>query len=214
MRDGASGWFSLANGSPFREARFRSFKNETAVDCGQPEPAMKKASLHVLLAAVIALPLTAFPQGNVTVEAEAGLITPPFIATNGCILQAVGTNLAASGRATYAITIAQPGDYVIQATVSSPERASSIAINIDAEPASPTMIWDIPASQEFTNRTVTWRGDGAATNLVPRRQVFNLTPGPHQLIIRGGDAAGARIDRLSIARIPAPPGNLRVVATP
>ncbi len=175
---------------------------------------MKKSSRHILLAAVIMLPLTAFPQGNVTIEAEAGVITPPFIVTNGGIFQAVGTNLTASGRAQYDFTLLQPGGYVIQAMVNSPERASSIAINIDAEPTSPTMIWNIPPSQEFTNRTVTWRGDGAATNLVPRRQVFNLTPGPHQLIIRGGDTAGVRIDRLSIVRIPAPPGNLRVITTP
>jgi hypothetical protein len=179
-----------------------------------PEPAMKKASFHFLLAAVIALPLAAFPQGNVTVEAETGLITPPFFVTNGYVFQAVGTNLAASGRAQYDFTIAQPGGYVILATVSSPERASSLAINIDAEPTAPTMIWDIPASQEFTNRTMAWRGDGAATNAVPRRKVFDLTPGPHSIIIRGGDDAGARLDRFSIVRLPAPPGNLRVVASP
>jgi hypothetical protein len=179
-----------------------------------PEPAMKKACFQVLLAAMIALPLAAFAQGNIAVEAEAGLITPPFVVTNGYVLQPVGTNLAASGLAVYGVTVSQPGGYVILATVSSPERVSSLAINIDAEPTSPTMIWDIPASQEFTNRTVTWRGDGAATNAMPRRQVFNLTPGSHQIIIRGGNDGGARLDRFSIARIPAPPGNLRVVATP
>ena len=87
----------------------------------------------------------------------------------------MGTNPAANGRAQYDITISQPGGYVILATVSSPEQASSLAVNIDAEPTAPTMIWDIPASQEFTNRTVTWRGDGTATNAVLRRKVFNLT---------------------------------------
>lgn len=175
---------------------------------------MKKASLHFLLAAVVTLPLAAFPQGNVTVEAEAGLITPPFVVTNGYVFQTVGTNPAANGRAQYDFTISQPGGYVILAAVSSPGHTSSLAINIDAEPTAPTMIWEIPASREFTNRTVTWRGDGTSTNTVPRRQVFNLSPGTHQVIIRSGDDAGARLDRFSIARIPAPPGNLRVVATP
>jgi hypothetical protein len=175
---------------------------------------MKKAGFHVLLAAVMALPLTGFPQGNVTVEAEAGLITPPFIVTNGYVFQAVGTNLAARGRAVYDITVSQPGSYVILATISSPEHASSLAVNIGAEPTAPTMIWDIPASQGFTNRTVTWRGDGATTNTLPRRKVFNLSPGPHQIIFRGGDPVGARLDRFSVARIPAPPGNLRIVTPP
>jgi hypothetical protein len=175
---------------------------------------MKNANLSLLIAAVIALPLSVFAQGNVAVEAEAGLITLPFVVTNGYIFQAMGTNLAASGRAVYDITISQPGGYVILATVSSPDHASSLVVNIDAEPTAPTMIWDIPVSQEFTNRTVTWRGEGTSTNAVPRRKVFNLMPGPHQVIIRGGDDAGARLDRFSLARIPAPPGNLRVVATP
>ncbi len=175
---------------------------------------MKKASIYLLIAAVIALPLSAFAQGNVAIEAEAGLLTPPFSVTNGYVFQAAGTNLAASGRAQYDITISQPGGYVILATVNSPEHASSLAVNIDAEPTAPTMIWDIPASLEFTNRTVTWRSDGTATNAMPHRKVFNLTPGTHQVIIRGGDAGGARLDRFSIARIPAPPGNLRVIATP
>jgi hypothetical protein len=178
------------------------------------EPAMKKASFNFLIAAVFVRALSALAQGNVALEAETGLITPPFVVTNGYVVQAVGTNLAASGRATYDITISQPGGYVILATVSSPEHASSLAINIDAEPTAPTMIWDIPASQEFTNRTVTWRGDGTTTNAVPRRTVFNLTPGPHQIIIHGGDAGGARLDRFTVARIPAPPGNLRIVASP
>lgn len=175
---------------------------------------MGKNSCSLLLAVMIALPLSLFAQGNVAIEAEAGLITLPFVVTNGYIFQAMGTNLAASGRAQYDITISQSGGYVIVATVSSPDHASSLAINIDAEPTAPTMIWDIPASQEFTNRTVTWRGDGTTTNTVPRRKAFNLMPGTHQVIIRGGDDAGARLDRFSIARIPAPPGNLRVVATP
>lgn len=175
---------------------------------------MNTANCSFLLAVVIALPLSVFAQSNVAIEAEAGLITLPFIVTNGYVYQAVGTNLAASGRVAYNITISQPGGYVILAAVSSPGHASSLAVNIDAEATAPTMIWDIPASQDFTNRTVTWRGDGTTTNTLPRRKVFNISPGPHQIIIRGGDAADARLDRFSVARIPAPPGSLRVVATP
>ena len=174
---------------------------------------MRGTSLGLLTAVVIALPLSVFAQGKVAIEAETGLITPPFIVTNGYVFQAVATNLPASGRAQYDFTISQPGGYVILATVSSPDHASSLAVNLDSEPTAPTMIWDIPASQEFTNRTVTWRGEGTSTNALLRRKVFNLTPGTHQIIIRGGDT-GARLDRFSVARIPAPPSSLRIVATP
>ena len=166
------------------------------------------------LAGVIALPLPAFAQGSAAIEAETGNITSPFILTNGYVFQPWGTNLAHGGGAKYDITISQAGRYAILAFVSSPDHASSLAVNIDAEPTAPTMIWDIPASQEFANRIVSWRGDGTSTNAAPCRKVFNLSLGPHQIIIRGGADGGARLDRFSIVRIPAPPGGLRVVATP
>jgi hypothetical protein len=76
------------------------------------------------------------------------------------------------------------------------------------------VIWDIPVSHGFTNRTVTWRSEGTATNAVPHRRIFRLTPGPHQVVFRGGEEAGARLDRIAIARIPSPPGNIRIVVTP
>lgn len=175
---------------------------------------MKSVSLHVIISALITLSFSAWAQGNVAIEAEAGLITPPFSVTNGYVFQTAGTNLASSGRAVYDIAISQPGGYVIVVTVSSPDHASSLAVNVDAEPTGPTMIWDIPTSQAFTNRIVTWRGSESSTAKVPGQKVFNLTPGSHQIIMRGGDDAGTRIDRFSIARIPAPPGNFRIVATP
>jgi len=175
---------------------------------------MKKANRNILLTVLLAHALSAFAEGNITVEAENGNITSPFVGTNGCLVQALSTNLAAGGRAVYDVTISQPGEYVILATVSSPEHASSLAVNIDAEPTTPRMVWDIPASQEFTNRTVTWRGDRTATNASPSRQVFHLGLGLHQVIFQVADVAGARLDRFALARIPSPPGNLRVVVTP
>jgi hypothetical protein len=66
------------------------------------------------------------------------------------------------------------------------EGANSIFANIDAEPQEPSMISDIlPLTSGFEQRTVTWRGNGTFDNnqFVPK--VFNLSQGPHQLIIRG-----------------------------
>lgn len=177
---------------------------------------MLKACPMSMIAALLALPLAALAQGQVSVEAEAGLITAPFAVTNGCLCQMWGTNFTQGGRAEYVINLVEPGDYVILATVSSPERVGSLGVNIDAEPTAPGMIWDIPVSQDFTNRTVTWR-EVASTNSPPHRKVFRLSAGPHQLILRAGEEAGVRLDRISLARIPSPPlppGNLRVVTTP
>ena len=44
---------------------------------------MKSVSLHVIISALITLSFSAWAQGNVAIEAEAGLITPPFSVTNG-----------------------------------------------------------------------------------------------------------------------------------
>src|SRR5262249_22500872 len=49
-----------------------------------------------------------------------------------------------------------------------------------------TSIWDInPTTVGFESRFVSWRGSGNTTSnqFVPK--VFNLTQGPHQLIVRG-----------------------------
>ena len=94
---------------------------------------MKKAGFQMLVAAVITLPLSTFAQVNVAIEVATGVIASPLIATQSCVIQAVGTNVPLSGRAAYDITISQPGGHVIVATVSSPEHASSLAINIDAD---------------------------------------------------------------------------------
>jgi hypothetical protein len=62
--------------------------------------------------------------------------------------------------------------------------ANSFYVNIDAEPQNPYMIWNIPITLGFEQRTISWLGNGTTTDeFVPK--VFNLTPGTHQLIIRG-----------------------------
>ena len=77
---------------------------------------MKMARRNILLTLLMAPTLSAFAQGNLAIEAETGSITPPFVVTNGCLVQVLATNLVDDGRAVYDVTISQPGDYVILAT--------------------------------------------------------------------------------------------------
>jgi hypothetical protein len=78
------------------------------------------------------------------------------------------------------------GDYVVSALVNAPdEGANSFYLNIDAEPQDPTMIWDISPSGGWTQRTVSWRGNGTHENNQFDPKVFNLEAGTHQLIVRG-----------------------------
>jgi len=44
------------------------------------------------------------------------------------------------------------------------------------------MIWDIPLTAGFMDRTLSWRGDGGG------QKIFNLQPDMHHLIIRGREA--------------------------
>jgi hypothetical protein len=128
---------------------------------------------------------------QIYISAASGEITAPFILTNGYIYQSIQTTTVTNGgRAAYNFTIAQTGTYVVQTTVNAPnDGANSFFVNIDAEPQSPTMIWDIfPFTSGFEQRTVSWRGTGSDTNNQYIPEVFTLTAGPHQLIIRGREA--------------------------
>jgi hypothetical protein len=50
------------------------------------------------------------------------------------------------------------------------------------------MIWDIPLTSGFETRTMSRRGSGTYDNNQYMPQVFNLSAGPHQLILRGREA--------------------------
>src|SRR5205085_3751338 len=90
--------------------------------------------------------------------------------------------LLASGRAVYNFTVNQAGGYIVSAIVNAPNTAqNSFYVNIDAEPADPQNIWEIPVTMGFMSRSVGFGG-----SLSP--QVFNLQPGNHQLIVRGREA--------------------------
>ena len=131
------------------------------------------------------------PPSGLTFAADSGIISAPFFATNGTILQSLKTDVADGGRAAYSFNIVNAGDYLVSAIVGALGGGqSSLYVNIDAEPADPLMIWDIPASSALTSQTVSWRGNGngdpAAAQYLPK--VFTLSAGDHQLIIRGRQA--------------------------
>ena len=140
------------------------------------------------------------PSQVTSFEAESGSLSGPFIVSNGSVLQSSETSLSSSGRASYTFSISNAGDYVVEATVNAPNDSyNSLYVNIDEEPTDPVMIWDIPITSGFERRSVNWRGGGTydSNQYVPR--VFTLSPGSHQLIIRGREG-NVRFDRLSILR--------------
>ena len=110
---------------------------------------------------------------------------------------------AQGGRALYTFSVTTPGDYVLSAVVNCPDESSnSFFVNIDAEPSS-AMIWDIPVTSGFENRTATWRPETTPN-------VWTLSAGSHQLIIRGREA-NAILGQITLAIPPGAPEGLRVV---
>ena len=107
-------------------------------------------------------------------EAEQGTLTAPFTASSTYISQTVETtDPTQGGKATYSFTVPQTGNYLVTMKVNAPSIAyNSLFVNIDSEPTSPTMIWDIsPTTSGFENRTVSWRGTGTETvnEIVPKK---------------------------------------------
>ncbi len=130
------------------------------------------------------------PASGLTFASTSGAISAPFYVTNGtAIVQPAYTSLTAGGQAIYTFTISAAGNYTVSAAVNAPtEDYNSYFVNIDGQPTDPTMIWDVPVTTGFANRTVSWRGNGTTSSnqFVPK--VFSLTVGTHQLIVRGREA--------------------------
>ncbi len=125
-------------------------------------------------------------------NASEGEITAPFtLNPNGTISQSVLTTTPANGGlATFTFRVLQAGNYTVSAYVYAPDDgANSAFINIDGEPTT-AMVWSVPVSANPTNRMVTYAG-----NTSP--QVWNLTAGVHQLVLRGREA-GMQIQRFSL----------------
>jgi len=123
-------------------------------------------------------------------EAEDGIIEPPFIIENGYIYQSIYTdeNPYSGGKASYIFNIDSTGDYKINTIVNAKDLSSnSFFINIDEEPTT-YMIWDIPITDGFEERTVSWRGSGTYEDNEFDPKIFTLSSGEHELIIWGREA--------------------------
>jgi len=147
-------------------------------------------------------------------SSTAGLVLDPFVSNAGAISQPAETGVADGGQAIYAFNITSAGDYTITGSVSAPDaNANSFFLNIDGQPADPSMIWDVPPTTGFTNQVVSWRGTGSDTVPQFSPKVFTLSAGTHQLIVRGREA-NVQLGAITITSVgvrPAPPTNLRVV---
>jgi sulfur relay (sulfurtransferase) complex TusBCD TusD component (DsrE family) len=135
-------------------------------------------------------PVNVSVVSGLTFESTSGSISAPFLAANGVIYQTNHSlSVAEAGRAVYTFQIASAGDYVVTALVNAPDAgANSFFVNLDAEPADPTMIWDIPVTSGLAERTASWRGNGTPDSNEFAPKVFTLTAGTHQLIVRGREA--------------------------
>ena len=165
-----------------------------------------------LTANYVTNPPLPLPGTGVVIPAGNATITSPFVLANGCISQPVETtDPAAGGEAIFTFTVTKGDNYVVQALVNAPSAANnSFFVNIDAEPVSPTMIWDTPITTNFAPVTVSWRGNGTDTSdqFVPK--VFAIATGTHQLIIRGREM---NVQLQNVAILPSPPDNMHAVVS-
>ena len=167
---------------------------------------MKSAFAAIASTAAITT-LSAYCQCVAEFSAVTGKISPPFVVTNGYVFQPLRTAVTNGGRAVYTFTAPSPGQYALQAVVEAAnQNANSLFINIDSEPKSPGMKWEIPFSSGFTTNWVFADTTGAP-------KWFDLTNGAHQIIIRGSDP-NVKLSHISIQTRPSPPTGLHIVNGP
>ena len=146
------------------------------------------------------------PASGLSFAATSGAISAPYVAADGVISQPAYTSLAASGQAVYTFNVTAAGNYVVTAMVNASSTAyNSLWVNIDAQPADPLMIWDVPVTSGSVSQTVSWRGNGvvsssARSGLTAQYapKVFSLSAGTHQLILRGREA-NCQVGMITIA---------------
>jgi hypothetical protein len=151
---------------------------------------------------------------EITLNADSAVLSGPFVLTNGCLCQARITSLTNGGRGLFSFNITNAGGYAVQIIVNAQSpQPHSFGVNIDGEPKEPEMIWDIGATSGFEPHIVSWRGNGTAISPQFSQQVFNLSAGAHQLIVRGKDP-NTQLQRISILPLPPAPTGLHVVSGP
>ncbi len=113
-----------------------------------------------------------------------------FILEDGAISQAYDVGSASQGGfAAYRFYVSETGFYQIEGFVrAESESYNSVFINIDSDPTIDYMIWDIPVTLGFQNRTVAWRGNGTFDRSEFAPKLFHLNAGEHTLYIRGREA--------------------------
>jgi hypothetical protein len=126
-------------------------------------------------------------------------------------LQSIGD--ISGGTAVYNFTIATAGNYEVQALVDAPSTdANSFYVNIDSQPQSSSMIWDImPVTSGFEQRIVSWRGNGSENNdqIVP--QVFSLSAGSHSIYFVGREPGTALASFTFLQVLPAVPAASQLI---
>ena len=154
---------------------------------------------------------TATPS-SLSWESTRGVIQAPFVNKGNSISQTSATfDPRQGGEALYDFNVTAAGDYTVSVVVNAPHHAAnSLLVNIDSQPSSPAMIWDIPPSSGFIERVVSWRGNGTDTNNEFTPKKFSLSAGSHQLIIRAREA-NVQIGRITVGpAAPSAPSNLAV----
>ena len=124
-------------------------------------------------------------QPVATFPASAGVITAPFVLTNGILSQPEQTEVGEGGKAVFSFTLTNAGTYLITGVVNAAEESmNSFFVNVDVQPDD-LMIWDMDLTAGFEERTVNWRGNGGSDSgeFVPKR--FKLSAGAHKLILVG-----------------------------
>jgi hypothetical protein len=169
-------------------------------------PCEGKGSYITSVEELFALPEDDEMLSGLAWEAEAGEIFPPFTVQQGTgtlpydyVFQPVETlDPIDGGRLLFRFIAPVSGRYIITAMVNAPDDgANSVFVNVDAEPTSPTMIWDMEVTDGFEERTVAWRGNGTVKLPELEPKVFDLLAWRHEIIIRGREA-GTLLDRVGV----------------
>lgn len=161
-------------------------------------PVVKKLSTLLLASALASL---AFAQDAAqknspakepdAIPVSAAKVTKPLAVKDDVLAQPSRTELADGGKAVFEFTVPKDGDYEVHAIVNAPDDDNnSFYVNIDTPPTDdPLMIWDIDLTTGFSERTVSWRGNGEAGSNQFDPKVFKLTAGAHKLFLVGREPA-------------------------
>lgn len=164
--------------------------NELIVDLTPILPPTPPPAPYNLRISIISIPIIVNPPvTNIFLEANSGQFFSPFVLDNNIAFQNVGTSFPDAGKAIYAFNIETAGNYILSFDIDAPtEGNNSFFININNEPTDPYMVWHVPVTTNFENRTVSWQGNGNWDNSEFVPKIFNLGPGSHQIIIKGREA--------------------------